>query len=226
MRQPGKFRRRHASGRAPVRSPALRGWSPLPAGQLARAGLVDRVDQHVGDDHVRRPAGDPGDDVGDVARLQRGHPVVDGVRGRLVAVEADEGELGLHHARVDLADPDATAQHVHAHATGDPLDSGLGRAVHGPAGVDLAPGVGTDVDDVAGAALDHAREDAARDVEEAPHVGVQHPVPVVGIVGLDGAAPGGQPGVVDEDVDRRPLRRQCAQCGRHLGPVPDVHRHR
>src|SRR3712207_8567632 len=47
-----------------------------------------------GDDDVRRPAGDPGDDVGDVRGRQRCHPLVDGLRGGLVPVEADEGELG------------------------------------------------------------------------------------------------------------------------------------
>ena len=62
-------------------------------------------------------------------------------------MESDLAELGLDHARIDAADPDAAPENIDTQAVGDGADRMLGGAVDVAARVDLVAGDGADVDD-------------------------------------------------------------------------------
>ena len=144
--------------------------------------------------------GDPADGFGDVGR---GEVELVGVHGRrlvLVALEADEGEVRLDAARVDLGDADGIADVLEAQHAGERPFAELGGVVAGAAGVRGERRHGADVNDVAFGGdelvqqgLDHPG--GAEDVD------VVHPLPVVEVGVLDGIHAHGAAGVVDQQVD-------------------------
>src|SRR4029450_6850296 len=170
---------RAAAAPPPVRCGAPAGGRPaLGAGDLVGSGLGDGADDHEVDVDVPGAGRGPGDPVGDVSGGQGLHAGVDLVGPGLVAAEAGHRELGLDHAGGDLGDPDRLAVQLQAQGVGDGPDGVLGGGVAGPAGVDLEPGDGAEVDDVGVGGGPEQGQEGAGDPQQADHVGVQHDLPV------------------------------------------------
>src|SRR5207237_3099392 len=111
----------------------------LPAVHFAQAPLVGRIDQDLGDVHVRRARGDPDDHVGDVLCGQRTHPRVDLLRLVLVA-EADDGEFRLRQARGDVRNADLGPVQLEPERVRNGADRVLHGSVHAAAFVDAVSG--------------------------------------------------------------------------------------
>src|SRR3954454_10217208 len=111
--------------------------------------LRERLDDDLVHVHVRRPGDGEEDALGDVLRLHRLDPLVDGARLLLVAAEPDEGEVRLDEPGIHRRDVDRPAEEVLAQRIREPAHGELRRDVEGPVRVCLASGDGAEVDDVA-----------------------------------------------------------------------------
>src|SRR5689334_16594302 len=92
---------------------------------------------------------------------------------------------GFDHIRLDVARRDRVDRHplfYHflGERLGEPVHASLGRRIVGLTELTLQGVYGGDVDDTAPAALHHALDYLARDVEDAVEIGVHHRVPVGG----------------------------------------------
>lgn len=110
-------------------------------------------DQGVGDDNVLPSSCRKDDDLGDIIRSERFAALVDLVGGRLVTIESDDGEFGLHLTGINLNDSDAGGYKLSAQSIGEAADCGLGCTVDATAGVGLTTCNGADVDNVSGTAI-------------------------------------------------------------------------
>ena len=171
---------------------------------------------------MRGPGQREEDAVGDLLGGDGLDPLVDGVRLRLVAVEADDRELGLDEARVDRGDPDRAAEQVLAERVAEAAHGELRGDVRGAVRVRLAACDRPHEDDVAPVADVRQRE--PRDPEHAVDVRVQHRRLVVGRRLGERRAAEREPRVVEEDVDpaERLDRRVDERAARRL--VRDVER--
>jgi hypothetical protein len=91
-------------------------------------------DDDLVDVDVRRPRHREQHAVGHVLRRDRPaerHALVDRVGFPLVAAEADEREVGLHHARRERRDADRAAEEILAQRLREPVDGVLRRDVEG-----------------------------------------------------------------------------------------------
>src|SRR3981081_4678635 len=75
--------------------------SALP-GHVTSRSLGNRAHHHLVDVHMGWPGDRPDDAVGDIRAGQRLHSVIDRLGPLLVALESDQAELRLDHARLDL----------------------------------------------------------------------------------------------------------------------------
>lgn len=71
-----------------------------------RRGLVDRHDKELSNIDMRRPRGTPNDFFGDIMSNQWLNSLVNSIGSVLVAPESDNGELRLHHTRLNLTNSD------------------------------------------------------------------------------------------------------------------------
>lgn len=159
-------------------------------------------DQRVGNDDILRPGRSEDDHLGNVLGRQRVDAAeqlasihtreyfrrgsdlrINGIRLGLVAVEADNRELRLDLAGVDLNHTHARGNQLLAQALGEAADGSLGGAVDASAGVGVEAGNAADVDNVAGTAVGAALEEGGQDslghVDEAGDVGSKHDVDVL-----------------------------------------------
>src|SRR5581483_6522943 len=100
----------------------------------------------------------------------------------------------------DRVDADAEAADVEGEALGEVHQSGVGGASGDVAGGWLAAGVADDVEDGAGAALAHPRQQRAGEPDVAPQLEVVGGAPGLIVDAVDGAAGDGA-GIVDKDID-------------------------
>ena len=165
--------------------------------QLWQTGM----DFHRVDIDMRRHAGHPVDDLGDIHRTNRFGPLIDRIGLVLVAVKADHGELALGQSGLDIGDPYLGVVEVGEQVAGKLLDKGLGGPIDIAAGIRIVAGDRAHVDDVALVALHHPGKDTSGEVTQPLDVGVDHGFPVLN-VGLVGAfQPQRQAGIVDQDID-------------------------
>src|SRR5438445_13734454 len=94
------------------------------------------------------PGGSPNDAVRDIGTGQRLHPLLDGNRALLVALEPDQAELRLHHPRLDLGYPDGLAEELQPERPGDGAYGVLAGRIPHAAWVNLEAGDRAQVDDV------------------------------------------------------------------------------
>ncbi len=159
-----------------------------------------------------RQGGDPVGRLGDVLRGQRRGAFVDLGGGRVVALEAHVRELGAAaQARRQVGGAHARADQVGAQVERELLDEGLGCAVHIAARVGIVAGHRAQVDHQAAAALDHVRQHRAGHGHQALAVGGDHGFPVFQRHFVRRQGVQRQAGVVDQDVDRTPVRRQRSE---------------
>ena len=142
--------------------------------------------------------------------------LVDLAGALLVAAEADKAEVGFDHAGIDRSDTHGGAEQIELQARADGPFGVLGGAVDRAVGVGHPACRGSEVDDVPARARDHSRDDGAGAIEQAFDVGVDHLVPVVGVVFPDFCKTAAEPGVVHEDVDVGPLGRERGERLFHL----------
>ena len=190
----------------------------------AAARLGEGLDHHLVDVHVQRPREREEDAVRDVVRGQRLDALVRRLRCRLVALEADERELGLREPGIDGRDPDRAAEEILAQAVDEASDRELRGDVHRGVRVRLPARDRAGEQDVA--AVAHVRQREARDADRAVDVRVQDGRLVLGIRLGEGVAPEREPGVVVEDVDPAELGRGARDERRAALLVGDVERKR
>jgi hypothetical protein len=111
------------------------------------------------------------------------------------------GKACGYAAGTDDADTNAVFAEVFGHAGGKALEAPLRGAIDAAASEGVAASERADVDDVAGAALDHGRGYRAGDEEDALEICVQDAVPV-GFGFFVGGAEKADASVVNEDRDR------------------------
>src|SRR5579862_5006662 len=99
---------------------AIRGESYTSAVDPSTAGLVDRHDHELVDDHVGRPRDREQHAVCDILRDERARAFVDRLRLLGVAAKADERELGLDEAGVDGRHADVAPEQVFAQRAREP----------------------------------------------------------------------------------------------------------
>ena len=120
-------------------------------------------------------------------------------------METHQRKFGFDHARTDLRDLDAVAQQVGTHGLRNGVYGVFRRAIYGAVFVRLGSGDRSDVDYVSPACGDHFGCDDAGDVEQSLDVRVDHVVPVGRGALVDVFESGGQPGVVEQQID--PIER-------------------
>lgn len=79
--------------------------------------------------------------------------LVDLLCSRLVAAEADNRELGLNHAGLDLSHTDRSVHKLSAQGASERVHSVLGRSVDASSGVWLDTSDGPKIDDMTGLLL-------------------------------------------------------------------------
>ena len=131
------------------------------------------------------------------------------------------GKTGGYTARADDADANAVLAEVFGHAGGKALKAPFGGAIDAAAGKGIATGERADVDDVAGAALDHRGDDRARNKKNALEVCVKDTVPI-GFGFFVGWAEEADAGVIDKDGDRAKRGLSLVHEGGHVSRVRDV----
>ena len=119
-----------------------------------------------------------GDRLCDVFRGQRLEALVHLRSLFLIAVEADERELGLDQARRDLGHPDRLAEELKAKRAGERVDGMLGSGVARAAGVDLDSGNRADHDDVPTSAPLERRQEGLRHALDAQDIRFEHLEPL------------------------------------------------
>src|SRR4029453_14301730 len=185
-------------------------------------GLGGRADDQEVDVDVGGTGDGPDDAVGDVVGGQGLDAGVDLVGPGLVAAEAGHRELGLDHAGGGLGDRARLRVQLQAEGVGDGPDGVLGGGVAGPAGVDLEPGDGAEVDDVGVGGGPQQGQEGAGDPQQADHVGVQHDLPV-GVAALGHRVEAGRgAGVVDQQVGVAVAVPDGGRERLHRGRVGDV----
>src|SRR5512134_551367 len=143
----------------------------------------------------------------------------DRVDDLLAHVRADRAhQVGLDVARRDGVDGDALAHHLLRQRLREPHHARLGGGVVGLPELALNRVHRGDVDDAPPAALDHAVDHLARDVEHAVEVGVDDRHPVLLGHALEHRV-ARDAGVVDEDVHRPDHRAHVVE---HLGAGLEV----
>ena len=169
---------------------------------------------------MQRPGEGEHHAVGHLVGRDRREAVVHRIRLLLVALEADEGELGLDEARIDGRDPDRAPEQVLPQRVGEAAHGELRGDVRGAAGICLAAGDRAHEEDVPLVA--DVREHEPRHPHHAVDVRVHHPLLVVGGRLGERCPPEREPGVVEEDVDPAELGdRRLDERGR-VGLVGDV----
>ena len=148
--------------------------------------------------------------LGDLARLRR--PVHDGRRAdRLGLLGRLDG--GIDRAGADGVDPDPGRAELGGPGTGHRRQRALGRTVGGAARhADLA-GHAPDVDDAAAAPGGHLRGQRRDQEVGSPDVGGEEPVEGRHVE-IPGRPEPGDPGVVDQDVDRAGLLDEVLELAR------------
>src|SRR2546426_4325787 len=136
---------------------------------------------------------------------------------------ADLGADRLHHVGLDVARRDGVDRHALAHhflrqRLGEARHAGLRRRIVGLAELALDRVDRRDIDDAAPAALHHAVDHLARDVEDAVQVGVDHLHPVLLGHALEHRV-ARDAGVVHQDVDRPDHRAHVVE---HLGAGVEI----
>ena len=184
-------------------------------------GLVPGLHDDLVHVHVPRAGEREEDAVGDVLRRERVDALVHGVRLLLVALEADDGELGLREPRVDGGDPDRPAEQILAQRVREAAHRELRGDVRRRALVRLPPGDRAHVDDVP--VLGDVRQYQPRHAHEPVHVGLEDGALVLLGRVVERSATEREAGVVHEDVDSAAelldRRRDKARAAVHVGDV-------
>src|SRR5437762_7977066 len=162
-----------------TRSRQLRWLIPPTAVDEIDPCLVAGPDYELVDVDVARPGRDEGDALRDVLSAERDDALVDRLRTGLVAPEADEGEVGLHHAGVDLGHPHGAAEELHSEDVGEGPLGRLGGVVAPAAGVGLKGGDGAHVDDEAVPRGDELAKEPPRHPEGSEDVRLPHLPPLL-----------------------------------------------
>ena len=146
----------------------------------------------------------PGGVIGDVL-VRRAVGLREEARERvhLPDVPDDVHRLGVHHAGRDREHDDASVLHFEREVLAEADEAGLGDAVRVEKGLRDDAGAAGDVDDAAGAALEHARQDDARAEHVADQVVVDGLADFIKVEGLERARDGARrAGVVHEQRRR------------------------
>jgi len=125
-------------------------------------GLSHRAQVDFAQEALRALAGDHGDGVSYIARVEDFRRVF----------RAAAGKFRGHAARAYGAHPNAVSAEVFGHAPAQALQRPFGGAVESTADERVFAGKGRDIDDVARFLLDHAGDDRAGDQEHAFQIGV------------------------------------------------------
>ena len=193
-------------------NPSVRAWGTARDARDELVEIVGRVHEaavqlgvatrHEGDDCVRH----------DRRRHER-------VVGDLGAIGSCRRHVGAHQARPEVEDEHAGAGHLRGERAGEAREGGLGRGVRHARLPGIVPEgrAAAHVDDVTAAALEHRRQDGAREERGAAHVGLDDLPPLVRI-GIDERdAWSVHAGRADQDFDRTQRRRRL---GRTRPPPP------
>ncbi len=128
----------------------------------------------------------------------------------MVAAGADQGELGLGHARLDRGDAHPGAMQVRTQAQGELAHKGLGAAVGIAARIGIGRRHRADVQD-GPLAFDQTRQHPVRQGDQASDIGVDHLTPLAEVSLLRRGGAQSQTGIVQQDIDGGKLRRQAGQ---------------
>ena len=167
----------------------------------AAVGLAHGHEFHVAHVHMGGQVHRPPHGFGDVFRGQGIQVFVSGFRSLQVALETHGQKFSVQVAGLDVGHADGSAQKVAAEHPAKMVHESLGGTVHVAALEGAVASDGSDVDDVAGAAFDHAGQDAAGAVQQSVDVGGDHFVPVVHVARLSGVLADGAARVVQQHVD-------------------------
>src|SRR5713101_5370104 len=154
---------------------------------------------------MRWPGDGPNDTVRDIGARERLHALVDGGRPLLVALEPYQAKLRLHHARLDLAHANRLANELEPERSRDGPHGVFAGGVPDAPGVDFEAGNRAQIDDMGARGASKQREYRPGDPKQAEYVRLHHLNPVVIVPLRKGLQAGGQPGVVDQDLDCRIL---------------------
>ena len=155
-------------------------------------GFGDRAKVDFADKALRALSGEHSDGVRNIIGSED--------PGRILG--ASSGEFRGHAAGADDADADTVLAKILGHAAGEALQSPFGGAIQGAAGKGVFSGEGTDIDNVAAAALNHEGSDGAGNEEGALEICIDDAVPILLGFVLHGAKAGvADAGVVDEQGD-------------------------
>lgn len=163
-----------------------------------------RENKHIRNNDILVSTRRPHDCLCNILACQWCDTLVHRVRLLLVSTEPHDRELRLDLPGVDLDDPDPRRDQLLPHRVRKAAHGGLGCAVDAAALVRFATSNGSDVDDVASAALAlllHHAQHGLRHVDQTEDVGVElhRNVSLLDITGLVHALD--QPGIVDQNID-------------------------
>lgn len=143
------------------------------------AGLVIREDQTIRQNNILPPTSRENHNLCDIISRQRLTARIHSISFALVAIKPHDTKLSLDLPRIHTDDPHSRRDELFPQTIGERSDGRFGRAVDSAAGVWLAAGDRTNVDDVANVALQHSAKDFLGHVDEAGYVGGKHDVHVV-----------------------------------------------
>ena len=143
--------------------------APTRSATAAALGLGQGTEVDFADEALRALQREHGDGVRDVIRAEN----LGGIFGTA------SGEVGEDAAGADGADANAEGAEIFGHASRKTLKAPFRGAVERAASERIFPREGTDVDDVASAALNHERNDGTGDEKDAFEIGVENVVPIV-----------------------------------------------
>ena len=172
-------------------------------------GLVCGKDEHLGYLYVYRCGGGIECCIGDVVAREGRDAFIYVAGPPAVAVEASDGEVGLHESGLEVGDAQGSVGEVDAQPVGERFDGGFGGAIDVAVGVGGIAGHRADVDDMSLSAADHTGDDESCHSEQTANVGINHRVPVAEVAFVFLIQSEGQSGVVDEQVDVLPVSGEC-----------------
>jgi hypothetical protein len=174
------------------------------ATQQETTHLVIGENQRISNNNILPPASRENHNLRNIVWRQRFAARVHGVGFALVAVEANDAELRLDLAGINLNHADARRDQLLAHGVCDATHGGFGRAVDRAIGVWLAASDGADVDDIACASLAaglHLWQHGLRYIDETSHIRRKHDIHIFSLDIADFVNTAHEPGIIDQNVD-------------------------
>lgn len=147
------------------------------------ASLMIREDQTIRHNNILPPARGENHNLRNIISRQRLATRINSISLALIAIKPHNTKLSLNLPGIHTDDSHPRRDELFPQTVRERSDGRFGRAVDPAAGIRLAAGDRSDVDDVAGSgaivALQHSEEDFLGHVHEAGDVGGEHDVHVV-----------------------------------------------